>query len=965
MPRPRKLPDGSHSTVYRPPPVNSQNHRVINHRYTETGAGRSTTVSIPLALKTPDIPGIPEDLVNTLIEMPPEDENMSYAGGGSIGSDASTSFTYDFAKSLMATQNGDEEALDSEPLKRVQNYLAEWRPEIPRYLKEILRHEGLESVRNQINCACGQADRMNEYGTGYRCTDCFDSLLWCQACIVTRHGCSPFHRIENWTGAYFKKTSLYDLGHVFHLGHTADRPCLGAYSNHKFTVIDTTRIHTISVRFCLELMYPLKVRSREVLRMIREWRHLRMLKHAGVGYKGVDQDVPGILAVKCAACPHPGINIPGDWASNREKIWLYKVFFALDANFRLTRFNVSSEARDPGFNKGRAYFVDDPTLQYHLASFAGRWPAEKSDCSDHDAIKLANRRGDHNLSTTGLALATCARHDTIHANSGVDLRLGEEYLLMDYSLLSAIQSFPNLPVTASYDIMCQFSKKLYARIGSYPDMLKTPTPFPRYQLLVPKFHLAAHKESCVWSFSYNYAPGVGRTDGEGVERNWAITNSLSGSTKKMGPGSRRDTLDDHFGDFNWRKMISLASHLHSKAVEAATVREEMVRAFHAASEGLQESTKKQWRQMVLAWEADPDKRMPNAYEHTIRKYTMNRTRLELAKEDADLIGNDTAAQAGLELEEQLRRLKFDMKTVTEGSTDLVRAKTTERSTSLRRRVEVFAELQALHMPITVILRQQLASSGQTHFVYDLPLLLPSQVFRLGSSCDLVLLDFEWRLRYAAAHDALEQMRKHLLERNWSIDWKRRYGHGVRDGTRSANDVSKLTDKVEACAARYRIHYAVLSTLAEKLGKVGWSADLRELRDSDIRAISRGNEETLRLGEGYVVTSWIWNTSGLRVSWCKARARALRWQEECVLLQEEMRRVRAFLEHEVNKWKLRASEASGDQASGDPGASAYAHRQASIHGNIKDFCIEKWTGLDAMLAGGLGGISLHGEQLFVN
>lgn len=273
---------------------------------------------------------------------------------------------------------------------------------------------------------------------------------------------------------------------------------------------------------------------------------------------------------------------------------------------------------------------------------------------------------------------------------------------MDYSLLSAIQSFPNLPVTASYDIMCQFSKKLYARIGSYPDMLKTPTPFPRYQLLVPKFHLAAHKESCVWSFSYNYAPGVGRTDGEGVERNWAITNSLSGSTKKMGPGSRRDTLDDHFGDFNWRKMISLgvfcpsfklcvwsllymlASHLHSKAVEAATVREEMVRAFHAASEGLQESTKKQWRQMVLAWEADPDKRMPNAYEHTIRsislptvtytflwlsdftEYTMNRTRLELAKEDADLIGNDTAAQAvsarisrnqlicqGLELEEQL------------------------------------------------------------------------------------------------------------------------------------------------------------------------------------------------------------------------------------------------------------------------------------------------------------------------
>ncbi|KAJ3848640.1 hypothetical protein EV368DRAFT_68106 [Lentinula lateritia] len=788
MPRPRKLPDGSHSTVYRPPPVNSQNHYVINHCYTETGAGRLTTVSIPLALKTPDIPGIPEDLVNTLIEMPPEDENMSYSGGGSIGSDASTSFTYDFVKSLMATQNGYEEALDSEPLKRVQNYLAEWRPEIPRYLKEILRHEGLESMRNQINCACDQADRMNEYGTGYRCTDCFDSLLWCQAYIFL----SPNRELD---GSLLQENKLVRLGSCF-----PSWSYCGAYSNHKFTVIDTTRIHTISVRFCrchlavedryqllrarlypatmnlpqnvatfsfLEFFQKLSfmskvsateyysaiermtdntgtrtppVRSREVLRMICEWRHLRMLKHAGVGYKGVDQDVPGILAVKCAACPHPGINIPGDWASNREKIWLYKVFFALDANFRLIHFNVSSEARDPGFNKGRAYFVDDPTLQYHLASFAGRWPAEKSDCSNHNAIKLANRRGDHNLSTTGLALATCARHDTIHANSGVDLCLGEE-LGLDH----------------------------------IPTCSKRQPRFLIINFLFPSF---------TWQLTRNRAFGAFHTT---MHQEWDV---------QMG----------------------------------------------------KESTKKQWRQMVLAWEANPDKRMPNAYEHTVRKYTMNRTQLELAKEDADLIGNDTAAQAGLELEEQLRRLKFDMKTATEGSTDLVRAKTTERSTSLHRRVEVFAELQALHMPITVILRQQLASSGQTHFVYDLPLLLPSQVFRLGSS---------------SAHDALEQMHKQLLERNWSIDWKRRYGHGVRDGTRSANDV-------------------ILSTLAEKLGKVGWSADLRELRDSDIRAISRGNEETLRLGEGYVVTSWIWNTS----------------------------------EHEVNKWKLRASEASGD-----PGASA--------------------------------------------
>ena len=27
--------------------------------------------------------------------------------------------------------------------------------------------------------------------------------------------------------------------------------------------------------------------------------------------------------------------------------------------------------------------------------------------------------------------------------------------------------------------------------------------------------------------------------------------------KEMGPGSWHDTIDDHFGDWNWKKVISL------------------------------------------------------------------------------------------------------------------------------------------------------------------------------------------------------------------------------------------------------------------------------------------------------------------------------------------------------------------------------------------------------------------------
>ena len=44
---------------------------------------------------------------------------------------------------------------------------------------------------------------------------------------------------------------------------------------------------------------------------------------------------------------------------------------------------------------------------------------------------------------------------------------------------------------------------------------------------------------------------------------------------------------------------------------------------------------------------------------------------------------------------------------------------------------------------------------------------------------------------------------------------------------------------------------------------------------------------------------------MRVEWGKARARAHRWTEETVLLQEEMRRVVAFFEWKARWWRCQA------------------------------------------------------------
>ena len=94
---------------------------------------------------------------------------------------------------------------------------------------------------------------------------------------------------------------------------------------------------------------------------------------------------------------------------------------------------------------------------------------------------------------------------------------------------------------------------------------------------------------------------------------------------------------------------------------------------------------------------------------------------------------------------------------------------------------------------------------------------------------------------------------------------------------------------------------------------------------------------------------------LRVEWCKARACAHRWQEECLLLNEEMWQVLATFSWQSKKWmgiaqQLEATELSSLQtvpalARADvmtesikrEGKISYAYRQAAIRDGMLKHC----------------------------
>ncbi|KAJ7033967.1 hypothetical protein C8F04DRAFT_909609, partial [Mycena alexandri] len=75
------------------------------------------------------------------------------------------------------------------------------------------------------------------------------------------------------------------------------------------------------------------------------------------------------------------------------------------------------------------------------------------------------------------------------------------------------------------------------------------------QFALPVWHAAAHEVTCQTENSLSYTAGVGRTDGEGIERTWAILNPLGYSTKEMGAGARHDALENKVDHINWEKNI--------------------------------------------------------------------------------------------------------------------------------------------------------------------------------------------------------------------------------------------------------------------------------------------------------------------------------------------------------------------------------------------------------------------------
>ena len=133
---------------------------------------------------------------------------------------------------------------------------------------------------------------------------------------------------------------------------------------------------------------------------------------------------------------------------------------------------------------------------------------------------------------------------------------------MDYIFASSLCGISLNKVTVSYNISCQWSVNLMQRINLLPHHLCQSFEGLNLEFAVLKLHINGHKNSCWTPFGFNYRPGVGQTDGEGIERRWADVNAAT-STREMREGHWQDVLDDVCNNSNYRKTIDLGQLLLS------------------------------------------------------------------------------------------------------------------------------------------------------------------------------------------------------------------------------------------------------------------------------------------------------------------------------------------------------------------------------------------------------------------
>ena len=256
-------------------------------------------------------------------------------------------------------------------------------------------------------------------------------------------------------------------------------------------------------------------------------------------------------------------------------------------------------------------------------------------------------------------------------------------------------------------------------------------------------------------------------------------------------------------------------------------------------------------------------------------------------------------------------------------------------------------------------------NGNDDKIEEVSLILPSALepTQRLAICRHWVAEHEVQFRLAQAEDSLAELRRVRRIRRALLTNHRTQiaGQGRRANTRSRSIIKSIQEHIDKFAQRYCAAYDALVQL-EPSGQ--WRETYLELKEGNNRGPGKEVEEE-GVGNGLYTPAWIWlsNPRGrtpsgaadpaqdatdeevndaMRAEWTTSFARMERWSEEAELLQEEMRRVVAFLEWKSSDWFSKREARSALVASDiGSGLDAYARKQAAVYRDLVIAFATRW------------------------
>ncbi|KAJ7840769.1 hypothetical protein B0H13DRAFT_2366052 [Mycena leptocephala] len=953
--------------------------------------------------------------------------------------DDTNDFESDLADQISAVPDNLTSSAKRKAYTSSDDPMALWRPLKRFFLDEIMCTEGLGYSAPSPCCAvCKKADE-----SLFKCAECRE-FLQCKTCCVQRHVLTPLHLLKEWTGDHWRAATLRDLGLVYQLGHEGFPCSFPAAERRSMTVIHTNGIHQIRYRYCnctrahtlsdnnnlSQLLrgrwYPATVTDPTTCTSFNVLDLFRLLNVVG----NVNcHDFIGSLEHMTDAAGSTGMN----WMPDRYKQFvrmsrqyaflqrckqagrahdpagvdvtklalrfLYMLILALDANFKLRNRLRNNEINDPSLGPGWGAFVEPTAYKEHLKSYV----AEKdiSTCIAFAALLQKDTRMTTGLRVSGVGGCVCARHECMRPNGLGDLQKEERYANMDYVLMSALAGMALLALAISYDIACQWKKHLLQRNSKLDPRIQLDLENVDVQCGLPVWHAGSHETKCQDENSLNLIPGVGKSDGKGVERFWADVGPAAFHTKDMGLGNRADTLEDKIDHHNHQKNLAQGDALRRKLIVAVAERARQVDAFREVSATISKELRNHWTAMIDAFVKDHDEPNPyalspsgNVVIHLLESPTKRHpdrpteaeTRLALkADEEAEARKGNTPVHgtsvttflvAGLQLEDAQRRILAEV-----GGLALL---TADREGKLQeRRIALIAKLRKLRNLQKIFTPAAIAALERDEAARDLDappipmekvkLYLPSALTesecRYG--CQRGVVEVEAKLRLAQCGDALANIHCRLHAKHFLILFRDRNITGQVRATKSRTLIQQVGERVTASAQKYT---QARNTLIQLLG-ANSCPQFKELKaegltldgqveDNDAAAakklkmiaVGKGKRTPRHVkGSSKRVMLWIWTAQGsdssdevqlhesMRIEWSRALARKMRWAEEVMLLREEMRRVLRYLTWQARSWEEKKVGREGQvSAEIQSGLVAYASHQAAFHHRLAAFFKTQWS-----------------------